>query len=72
MVEYHNRSVYLLEPIYLSLNCGVILISKTEREGVSGYHRGVRRAFTCFDPSCLLGNSTAVKKLHPHVRQWTI
>lgn len=33
MVEYHNRSVYLLEPIYLSLNCGVILISKTERGG---------------------------------------
>lgn len=30
---YHNRSVYLLEPIYLSLNCGVILISKTERGG---------------------------------------
>lgn len=33
MVEYHNRSVYLLEPIYLSLNCGEILISKTERGG---------------------------------------
>lgn len=25
--------MYLLEPIYLSLNCGVILISKTERGG---------------------------------------
>lgn len=30
---YYNRSVYLFEFIYLLLNCGVIFISKIEREG---------------------------------------